>query len=115
MFGSVDKISESSTHLLKTVRKDDASSTAETGKYTTEVNGTTITLTNCTLYTTTGSTTTDESSAAYITGEFTPTAAMTIDVSANAFPGTYYVTGDTYARSENSSKDELTWNSSLAA
>lgn len=30
-----------------------------------------------------------------------------IDVSANSFPGTYYVTGDTYARSQESGKDEF--------
>ena len=30
-----------------------------------------------------------------------------IEISANSFPGTYYVTGDTYARSETSGKDEF--------
>lgn len=30
-----------------------------------------------------------------------------IEVSANSFPGTYYVTGDTYARAESSGKDEF--------
>jgi hypothetical protein len=30
-----------------------------------------------------------------------------IDVSASSFPGTYYVTGDTYARSEASGRDEF--------
>jgi hypothetical protein len=30
-----------------------------------------------------------------------------IEISANSFPGTYYVTGDTYARSEASGKDEM--------
>jgi len=34
-------------------------------------------------------------------------AAKTIDISANAFPGTYYVTGDTYARSQQTGKDEF--------
>lgn len=32
---------------------------------------------------------------------------MEIDVSANAFPGTYYVTADTFIRNETSGKDEL--------
>jgi hypothetical protein len=32
---------------------------------------------------------------------------MVIDISANAFPGTYYITGDTFARNENSGKDEF--------
>lgn len=30
-----------------------------------------------------------------------------VEISANSFPGTYYVTGDTYARSEASGKDEF--------
>lgn len=30
-----------------------------------------------------------------------------IEISANSFPGTYYVTGDTYARSETTGKDEF--------
>lgn len=30
-----------------------------------------------------------------------------IEISANSFPGTYYVTGDTYARSETSGEDEF--------
>ena len=30
-----------------------------------------------------------------------------IEVSANSFPGTYYVTGDTFARNENSGEDEF--------
>ena len=38
-----------------------------------------------------------------------------IEISATSFPGTYYVTGDTYARSEANGKDELNRNSSLAA
>ena len=38
-----------------------------------------------------------------------------IDISANSFPGSYFVTGDTYIRSQESGKDELIWNSSLVA
>jgi len=34
-------------------------------------------------------------------------AGAVIDISADSFPGTYYITGDTYARSENSGKDEF--------
>ena len=33
--------------------------------------------------------------------------ASQIDISSDAFPGTYYVTGDTYARSEKTGKDEF--------
>ena len=34
-------------------------------------------------------------------------AGTIIEVSANSFPGTYYVTGDTFARNENSGRDEF--------
>ena len=34
-------------------------------------------------------------------------AGAVIEISANSFPGTYYVTGDTYARSETTGKDEF--------
>lgn len=34
-------------------------------------------------------------------------AGSVIDVSANSFPGTYYVTGDTFARSNNSGNDQF--------
>lgn len=35
------------------------------------------------------------------------TSGMEIEISANSFPGTYYVTGDTYARSSITGKDEF--------
>lgn len=38
-----------------------------------------------------------------------------IEISASTFPGTYCITGDTYARSQITGKDELTKKSSLAA
>lgn len=34
-------------------------------------------------------------------------SGITIDISASSFPGTYYVTGDTYARSETTGEDEF--------
>jgi hypothetical protein len=34
-------------------------------------------------------------------------AGAVIEISANSFPGTYYVTGDTYARAETTGKDEF--------
>lgn len=34
-------------------------------------------------------------------------SAYVVEVSANSFPGTYYVTGDTYARSDDNGKDEF--------
>ena len=112
MFGDVDanNLPDPDTNtvtLRKTVRIADATTTSTTNSYVVEVNGTNITLSNCTLYTESGASTTDPSKAAYVTGEFTPAKRMVIDISANTFPGNYYVTGDTYARSETTGKDEF--------
>ena len=43
---------------------------------------------------------------AYVTGEIT-VAGQKIVISSDKFPGTYYVTGDTYARSETTGEDEF--------
>lgn len=43
----------------------------------------------------------------FCTYDLATTAARVIEISANSFPGTYYVTGDTYARSQASGKDEF--------
>ena len=45
-------------------------------------------------------------SAVYATFDL-PVAGVEISISAEKFPGTYYVTGDTYARSEATGKDEF--------
>lgn len=100
MFGDADP-SDKTDKIMKTLWKDnmdDATSAT--------INGTKITLANPQYYTADGG----EGSAddyAYVTGEITTTSSYTIDVSANSFPGTYYVTGDTYARREDNGKDEF--------
>lgn len=43
---------------------------------------------------------------AYVTGEIT-VVGQKIVISSDKFPGTYYVTGDTYARSETTGEDEF--------
>lgn len=43
---------------------------------------------------------------AYYSFEVTPSEAMTIDITPETFPGTYYITGETYARSEDTGADE---------
>lgn len=43
----------------------------------------------------------------YVTGFLATSEILTIDISGNSFPGTYYVTGDTYARSFTTGKDEF--------
>ena len=67
----------------------------------------------------TGATIADET--AVVTGQHlfitfnVPVEGQTIVVGANTFPGTYYLVGDTFARSAITGKDELIWNSSLVA
>ena len=48
-------------------------------------------------------------SIVYITGKIEVAAgnAQTIDISANSFPGVYKIVGDTYARNEETGKDEF--------
>ena len=108
MFGDVDGIDQDNaeTELLKTVRYADAKATENDKEYEVTVNNTKITLTGCELYDEAGKVATADK-AVYVTGTFKPAKSMVIDVSANAFPGNYYVTGDTYARSETTGKDEF--------
>jgi hypothetical protein len=111
MFGDVDSDGRpapgsTAITLLKTVRYADATKGTD-DTYSVVVNGTTISLTSCTMYDANGASTTNSASAEYITGSFTPTSSMTIDISANTFPGNYYITGDTYARSETTGKDDF--------
>ena len=49
----------------------------------------------------------DSNRAAFMTAEVSASEVGVIEVSANSFPGTYYVTGDTYARSETTGEDEF--------
>jgi hypothetical protein len=113
MFGDKDGAGKELTDeyaegLLKTIRPGDTKDfSAEDKTCTVEVNGTTIPLTDCVQYTADGKVAGATDEVAYITGKFVPTNAMVIDVSANTFPGNYYVTGDTYARSETTGKDEF--------
>lgn len=49
----------------------------------------------------------DAAAAVYCTFDLTIENATEIVISSDKFPGTYYITGDTYARSETTGKDEL--------
>ena len=97
MFGSVDKdgkaVLGTSETIYKTVRNGggDAIPTDATPTY----------------YTAGGSSTTDTSNWDYATYAVTASDVSVITISAETFPGTYYVTGDTYARSEDTGKDEF--------
>lgn len=104
--GSTDKIST----VTKTFPKREVRSTDYT-TFTVEINRKTYTLSSPSFYDETGSavTVTDSStfgSCAYVTAEMNAEGDV-IEISASTFPGTYYVTGDTYARSEATGIDEF--------
>ena len=113
MFGDVNEDgipenleAESGLILRKTLWKENVT-TANSSTVTATINGQTATINNPSFYNADG-TTGDATSYAYVTGTLSiSTDALQIDVSANSFPGTYYVTGDTYARSEATGKDEF--------
>jgi hypothetical protein len=77
-----------------------------TGSYETTINGKKVTLHSCSFYKADGGTT-DFGDYAYVTGQIPVSQGYQIDISANSFPGVYYITGDTYARNEATGKDEF--------
>ena len=95
MFGDGD-ISSSASSLKKTISwtATGASPTVPTGAVTYDATGTSVTsYTAGQIY--------------YTTFDMAVTDVSEIEISANSFPGTYYVTGDTYARSEKNGVDEF--------
>ena len=120
MFGDVDEsgkprdLEDGITETLKkTLWKANLPENTEAGAAGTTtisdviLNGKKVALTKCTFYSDKGEVVASGSDYAYVTGEVAITNALKIDVSANGFPGTYYITGDTYARSETTGKDEF--------
>lgn len=106
MFGSVDAdgdaVMGSDATILKTVRKADVID----GKVT--INGETVTIPTdgVSYYDANGSAGTS-TSYEYATFPLTVKDISVINISAETFPGTYYVTGDTYARRETDGLDEF--------
>ena len=89
--------------ILKTVKPSQVST--DGSKIT--INGQAFTVSgSVTYYDENGSSTTNKASAAYATATIT-VSGQKIVISSDKFPGTYYVTGDTYARSETTGKDEF--------
>lgn len=72
-----------------------------------EMAGRTIALPSDGVYYNADGTTGTIATGAYYTFDLPVTAVGQIEISANSFPGTYYVTGDTFARSEANGKDEF--------
>ena len=117
MFGDVnaDGLPDPDTTGTKKVKKTLALANVESingdGNAVAKINGTDVVLYNSVFYKdgkplAESSKPTSVSGFDFVTGDLGVTA-ITIDVSANSFPGTYYVTGDTYARSETTGKDEF--------
>ena len=120
MFGSVDSngdvVINNKSEIVKTVPKAQvkkitysvSNSTAEI-----EIRGTKVTLSGVKLYDEKGASVNvsqEESSQeayAYLTGTINGENISEIVISAETFPGNYYCTGDTYARSEASGEDEF--------
>lgn len=103
MFGSEEV---NAAHLVKTLAKDEV--TTEGAKYYfTDMNGKKVELKQPHWYKATGEedTTTDHTDAVFVTGDVDITG-YEFSIDAQKFPGTYYVTGDTYARSQATGEDE---------
>lgn len=88
--------------ILKTVKPSQVSS--DGSKIT--INGQDFTVSGSVTYYGADGSTTDKTSAVYATAKIT-VSGQKIVISSDKFPGTYYVTGDTYARSETTGKDEF--------
>lgn len=106
MFGSVDTdggaVIGSSASILKTARKADVTD----GKVT--IHGESITIpTEGTSYYNADGTTGTSTSYDYVTFPLKVKDVSVIDISPETFPGTYYITGDTYARREVDGLDEF--------
>lgn len=106
MFGSVDTdgdaVLDSSASILKTARKADVTD----GKVTIHNESITIPTEGTSYYNADGTTGTS-TSYDYVTFPLSVKDVSVINISAETFPGTYYVTGDTYARRETDGLDEF--------
>lgn len=118
IYGDQDANPDPFTGLItKTIHLEDAvdgSITKRDGKWvaTAKLAGNEVTLQDCRLYDKDRVDVTDEvaandlSNVVYITGNINGKGS-TINISANSFPGVYKIVGDTYARNEETGKDEF--------
>ena len=117
MFGSVNRegdvvIDSSTSNLRKTVPISDVIFSGTS--VTIDVAGNQVPISAGTFYdeqgsetTLTSETTAPPESAKYFTFDLPIAEAQVITISAETFPGTYYITGDTYARRESNGEDEF--------
>lgn len=114
MFGAVDTNGVPAVSSSETIYKslDCADFSGSAGSYTVVLNNTTISVSSVSWYDATGSALTSKPTG---TGRglgygvfAVPTQNIKkIEISAATFPGTYYVTGDTFARREDNGHDEF--------
>lgn len=71
------------------------------------INGKTFTVSSVVMYDATGASTNTYSSATWADVQYSAKDPTTIEINAEQFPGTYYIVGDTYARSEITGVDEF--------
>lgn len=82
--------------------------TKYTENSTQTINGSKFKITGLSFYDESGETSTSEmAGAGYVTAKLTVQDSVTIDISNDSFPGTYYVVGDTYARSDIDGHDDF--------
>jgi hypothetical protein len=110
MYGDINGVGTSST-VVKTIQFTATATTLPTQLIWTKPDGTTATVASSsgTFYDATNSSTVTAATIGDVY-YFTYNQAVTgyeITISADTFPGTYYVTGDTYARSETTGEDEF--------
>ena len=114
MFGNGTVAASTTATFRKTIQFT-ASAAGSTGAPTqwTDANGSTHAIptgASTTFYDETGATVVNTAltngAVYFVTFPYNVTSVGTITISASNFPGTYYVVGDTYARSETTGKDE---------
>lgn len=115
MFGSVNKdgeadIDSTTATIYRTVPKANVLEAAE-NTCKVEIRGTKYELSEVKYYDANGEVVPGSGAApeayAYAMGKLNVKESMTIDISPETFPGTYYCTGDTYARREDNGEDEF--------
>lgn len=110
MFGSLDADGKTKVYQGTegaTIHKTLPVAMVNTTAGTAELNGVVVSMNTPVYYTENGVATETISKAAYVTFVVPTVTNKTIEVSSATFPGTYYITGDTYARSDVSGKDEF--------
>lgn len=111
MFGSLDANGKTKVYQGTegaTIHKTLPVAMVNTTAGTAELNGVVVTIpTTATYYDQEGSAVASTTTWAYVTFLVETRDTKVIEVSSATFPGTYYITGDTYARSDVSGKDEF--------